>query len=153
MIREIAEKIQNGELTENEVLRAIREIRSKNEAIRKIEESTLVVSNILNEQIILDRIPDPNINPSRLSYKLDLYEGLGNGDQEFGKDIKYVISKVLKANYLDPKDKELFACKENPKVSLQKLRIFLRKEKKWKFKYINEIFESIKEFCRELESW
>lgn len=152
MIEEIAEKISNGELTEDEVLRAIREIRSKDEAIRKIEESTLIKSNPLSDQIILERIPDPYINPSRLAYKLDLYEGLGGNNKKFGNDIKYVISKVLKATPLNSEDRKFFACKKNPKISLIKLKVFLRKENGWTYSYINEIFKCIREFCKELEN-
>lgn len=144
LVEEIARLVERGEITEEEVLSAITEIKCQNnfpvltpmEIWRRAEPSENLDP--------LDLIPDNSPHSLQILMRINLWERW-EGWKKLEKESKDVIRLVIYSNpYYSP-------VYSNGKLCKGKLKKELRKKYGFTHKKIEDIFKKIGQFCRELE--
>ena len=145
MIQAVEDKINAGELTEEEVIKAIHEVKSNNGDVSKCENilkemmsGAFVSDSILTEKII----PHQAVDKSTILYRIELYESLT-------VDAKTIIRKVMTATPTTcPK---MYSYEAKKRITKKRLREVIRDEFGWRYKKIAEVFKEIEDFCYDLE--
>lgn len=138
---EIARLIETGELTEKQVLAAIKEIKSESNLLSHFE----ILTRIDDDGKELCSVPDsPISSPYKITERIDAWKKLS-------PDAKAVTDLVL--NSSQSTHPHIYSSKKNKpdRINKKKLKLAIKRQFRWRYRKIDKVFKEIQVFCDGLE--